>query len=415
MRNTLPFNHLIRQKNFRRLWASQILSQLTVNLVTFAILTQIYQTTRSSVAVSLLWLAFSVPIFLLGPFSGSLVDRFDFKKTMVITNTLQGLTVLLLLFTGQNLFFMYSIVLLYSALDRFYIPAQGASVPWLVPVEFLPTANGLFFLTQQASLLIGFGLGGIFLAVMGLPATLVSSAVLLFLAALAASNLPPKRLGQYQAKEPGFKQFVTDILEGYQLVNSEPLLRYPIGLIIFLQTFITVVAVLLPSFAYETLHLNLHSAGPVLIVPAAAGAFLASFFLPKILAKTRKRRVIEGGLALAGLSLLLISFSNTLPAGSRLALTIVSAIGVGLSMAASIIPANTLIQEYAPAKFSGRVFGLLGFLATLAGLIPLMVAASLSDIFGSQTIFTIMSLLLLLALFLVKRLPDHVLRSRHRT
>ncbi len=414
MNNIHPFNKLFKQKNFRYLWASQLLSQLTVNLVTFAILTQIYNSTRSSVAVSLLWLAFSVPIFLLGPFSGSLVDRFDLKNTMVVTNALQGMVVLLLLLTGNSIFSMYSIVLVYSALDRFYVPAQGAAVPWLVPVEFLPTANGLFFLTQQASLLIGFGLGGIFLTFLGLPLTIVSSASLLFLAAIAASKLPRKKLAQTPVGESGFRQFITDILEGYQLVNSELLLRYPISLIMFLQTFITIVAVLLPSFAFETLHIGLHNAGTILIIPGAIGALISSYLLPLILIKTRKRDVIEWGITVAGISLFLISFAGILPPIYRLIMAVICAAGVGSAMAASMIPANTLVQEYAPPEFSGRVFGLLGFLSTLASLIPLMIIASLSDLFGPQTIFVSLSLLLFLALFIVKRMPDHVLRSRNR-
>lgn len=413
MNNIHPFKKLLRQKNFKNIWLSQILSQLTVNLVTFAILTQIYNTTRSSVAVSLLWLAFSLPIFLLGPFSGSLVDRFDLKRTMVMTNIFQGLAVLLLLFVGDNVFSMYSIVLVYSALDRFYVPAQGAAVPWLVPIELLPTANGLFFLTQQASLLVGFGLGGLFLSLIGLPATIMASTVFLFMAAIAATNLPSRKAVSTPA-ESGFKQFLTDILEGYKLVSSQAMLRYPMGLIMFLQTFVTIVAVLLPSFAFETLNISVNNAGTVLIIPASMGALVASYYLPKILIKTRKRRVIEWGLAVAGISLLLISFSGMLPLSLRLVVTILCAIGVGSAMAASMIPANTLIQEYAPEKFSGRIFGQLGFLATIASLIPLMVIASLADIFGTTTIFTFMSLLLLANLILVKHLPGHVLRSRPR-
>ena len=408
------YNKLLKQSNFRYIWISQILSQLTVNLVTFAILTQIYDTTRSSVAVSLLWLAFSVPIFLLGPFSGSLVDRFDLKKTMVVSNVLQGLSVLLLLLSGQNIFSMYTIVLIYSALDRFYIPAQGAAVPWLVPVEQLPMANGLFFLTQQASLLIGFGLGGLFISFFGLHLTIISSAAFLFLAAFAAYRLPSGKNKPNDQSENSFKLFLSDILEGYKLINSEVLIRYPMGLIMFLQTFITVVAVLLPSFAFDTLQIGLQGASTIIIIPAALGALISSYYLPKILSKTRKRRVIEWGLGTAGISLLFISYSSLLDLIPQLLLLITCAFAVGAAIAASMIPANTLIQESAPRDFSGRVFGLLGFLATVASLIPLMVIASLADVFGVQVIFIILSVVMIISLFIVKKMPDHVLRTSHR-
>jgi hypothetical protein len=333
---------------------------------------------------------------------------------MVVTNIIQGLVVLLLLLTKDSVFSMYSIVLIYSAIDRFYVPAQAAAVPWLVPVELLPTANGLFFLTQQASLLVGFGLGGLLLQILDFPLTVISSAVFLFLASLAASKLPKSRFNVTNTEDSGFRQFVTDILEGYKLINSQAVLRYPMGLIMFLQTFITVIAVLLPSFAFETLGISLHSASTVLIMPAALGALISSYFLPKILVRTRKRFVIEIGIGIAGISLLLISISQFLPPFIRLIISLICSMGVGSAMAASMIPANTLIQEYTPSEFSGRIFGVLGFLSTLASLIPLMIIATLADIFGTTSIFMFMSLLLLVSLFIVKRMPDHVLRSSHR-
>jgi MFS family permease len=398
-----PFSRLVSQKKFIYLWASQILSQLTVNLVTFSIITHIYSTTKSSLAVSILWLAFSVPIFLFGPFSGGLVDRFDLRLTMAITNFFQALSVLLFLISGDNLIFMYVLVLFYSSLDRLYIPAQAASVPWLVEKELLSTANGLFFLTQQASILIGFGLGGVFVSLVGQQATVLLSSAFLFLAALAAYGLPKKSPPRGINQNAGFTEFVKDIVDGYKLLSTHTSLKFPFGLIIFLQAYITVVAVLLPSFTYETLGLNLNYASSILIIPGAVGALVSSFNLPGLLQKYRKKHVVQTGVLVAGLSLLSVSFSWILPHNYRLVVAALSAFLVGGSFAAAMIPANTFIQEKTPQDFSGRIYGLLGFFATVATMIPLMAVASLADVFGPQSILTVLSLLLLAGFIYIKK------------
>lgn len=408
-----PFNQLIKQRKFVFLWLSQILSQLTVNLVTFSIITHIYSTTKSSFAVSILWLAFSVPIFLFGPFSGGLVDRFNLRRTMIITNCLQGISVLFFLVTGNNLILMYILVLFYSSLDRLYIPAQAASVPWLVQKELLSTANGLFFLTQQATILVGFGLGGLFVSLIGQNNTVILSSVFLFLAALAAYGLPQKSPPRILAKGSGFKEFVTDIANGYKLVGSHPFLKFSFGLIILLQAYITLVAVLLPSFTFEALGMELNRASTLIVIPGAIGALLSSIKLPYLLEKYRKKQVIQTGLLFAGLSLLVISLSWLLPQSYRLVITALSAFVVGGSVAASMIPANTFVQEKTPPEFSGRIYGLLGFFATIATMIPLMAVATLADIFGSQTIFSFLSLLLLAGYFYIKHKGAELLHVKN--
>ena len=331
------------------------------------------------------------------------MDRFDLRRTMAVTNLLQGLSVLVFLLIGDNLILMYCLVLFYSTLDRLYIPAQSAAVPWLVEKDQLPTANGLFFLTQQASILIGFGLGGIFVSLIGHTATIIMSSVFLILAALAAMGLPGKSPARGIDKKTGFKEFVADILDGYRLFSTHSHLKFPFGLIVGLQAYLTVVAVLLPSFTYEAYGLDLNQASSMLIIPGALGALMSSFNLPNLLIKYRKKRVIETGLLLTGLSLLVISTTWFLPHIYRLVLSGLAAFSLGAGFAAAMIPATTFVQEKTPPEFSGRIYGLLGFFGTIATMVPLMAAATLADVFGSQAILTTLSLLLLTGFIYVKK------------
>ena len=54
-------------KNFHLLWISQILSQVTVNMMNFLLLAKLFNETGSSIATSLLWVSFALPTIFFGP------------------------------------------------------------------------------------------------------------------------------------------------------------------------------------------------------------------------------------------------------------------------------------------------------------------------------------------------------------
>lgn len=72
MRNN--FIEVLRTKNFIKIWGSQLLSQLTVSLLNFVLILKIFESTHSTVAVSIFWFFWALPAIFLGPFSGTLID-----------------------------------------------------------------------------------------------------------------------------------------------------------------------------------------------------------------------------------------------------------------------------------------------------------------------------------------------------
>lgn len=111
-------------KNFKflYLWASQILSQLTIYVMNFLLLLRLFEKTGSTIATSFLWVAYALPAILIGPFAAAS------HRT--------------------SLFLIYGVALAYSFLNQFYVPAELATLPSVVKKKVLPHANGLFFLTQ---------------------------------------------------------------------------------------------------------------------------------------------------------------------------------------------------------------------------------------------------------------------------
>ena len=86
-------------KGFKRLWFGQIISILGSEIVQFALIWWITIETESAFFLSLsMFLAF-IPGILIGPLAGVLVDKWDKKKMIVITDFLQAITTALLIFS----------------------------------------------------------------------------------------------------------------------------------------------------------------------------------------------------------------------------------------------------------------------------------------------------------------------------
>src|SRR3989338_5137701 len=185
----LRFFPVVKNRNFLKLWRSQILSQMTIHLVNFMLISRIFEKTGSSVAVSMLWISYALPAIFLLPISGPLVDIMNRKRILLFTNILQAVTVLSFLVVNDHIYSVLPIVFIYSALNQFYIPAEAASIPDLVPKNFLPAANSLFLLTSQLMFVIGFGAGGSLISLLGHKIPFLLSSLMLTLAAVAVWTL----------------------------------------------------------------------------------------------------------------------------------------------------------------------------------------------------------------------------------
>jgi len=403
------FNTLLKNPNFVRLWTSQLLSQLTVNLVNFLMLTRVFAVTQSTIAVSLIWVAWSLPALLFGPFSGAIVDSFSRRRMMLITNLLQAITVASFLVLKDHVFAIYFVVFTYSLFDQLYVPSQQASLPGLIDQKLLSAANGIFLVTQQASFLVGMGLGGIFLSLFGPMFAIVVSSVALVIAAVAVFYLPHDT-PRTPAWEKSFDQFMRDFRQGFSFVRSRRSVLLPLVLIVGLQIFISVIAIILPSFTRDSLQLSLNHAGVTILVPASLGALFFTRSLPRLLARHRKKSLVQWGFLTSAVSLALLASLPLWPFG-RLPGSVLIAISLGMSLTAIMVPAQTLLQEKTPTWFRGRVYGSLGFLMTVATSLPLIAAAAVTDLFGPSSIFAILAILLFGIFIFIYRRGNYVLAN----
>src|ERR1051326_2478420 len=85
---------LLAGRNFRNLWLGQLISQLGDGVTNLTVLIVINKLTGSTVAIATMAIAIAVPQLVFGLISGVYVDRWDRRRTMIVSDLVRGLAVL---------------------------------------------------------------------------------------------------------------------------------------------------------------------------------------------------------------------------------------------------------------------------------------------------------------------------------
>lgn len=401
------YKKLFSNKKFLYLLNSQVLSQMTIQVMNFTLLIRLFSETNSPLATSFLWVFYALPVVFIGPIASTSVDLFDRKKVLIYSNLFQSFTILIFaLYNFPSVFLIYGVVMIYSFFNQFYVPAELAALPSLVKKDDLPAANGLFLIMQQASILIGFSIAGILNSVIGFTNTLFIGAFLLFLAFLSVNFLPDMKAKKLVGEkyEKAFIGFFKRIFEGYKFIKSNRMIVAPLILLIILNISLAVIVVNMPVIAKEVLRIRLDVAGAMLVIPSAIGAGIAAIRIPKLLKKKeRKVNIIETSLGILTVSLGIFSIIVPQLQGMwKFILSFMVLVTTGYSFVGIFIPTQTLLQEITPHELRGRVFGNMWFLLTIATIFPVIFSGTISEIFGSRVLLLSLTITYLLIVIFVK-------------
>lgn len=402
------YRKLFKNLNFLYIWTSQILSQLAIQLLNFTFLISLYEKTTSTIATSFLWISYALPAVFVGPIAAALVDIVDKRRLLLITNLLQSFAIFAFaLYKSDSPFVLYGIVVTYSFLNQFYVPAEIASIPSLVNKNLLPFANGLFFITQQAAIMFGFGLSGFFYSVWGYKVTLLTCSLFLLIAFFSVYLLPRFPVSEKIPKnlEAAFVSFFQKIFQGYVFIQEHKRILFPLVTLIGMQIILVTVMVNVPAFAKELFEVNDYSTGTLLILPGGFGAGLGAILIPKVLKKgVRKMKVIENSFIVITSVIFLLFF--VFPLLERFTKAILSPVVLailGFAFAGMVISLFTFLQEETPFKFRGRVFGNYWFFVTLISIFPVLLFGTISEIFGVRTLLFILGVIFLSSFILMRR------------
>lgn len=164
-------------RTFLIVWSGQLVSILGTTMTGFGLTMWIYVETGSVTKLAIASLAFFLPVVVLSPFAGALVDRWDRRVVMLASDSVAGLGTLaiMLLYAsgGLQIWHIYVVTGVGAIANTFQSPAWMASIPLLVPKRQLGRANGMDQVNGGMSLVVAPLVAGILLAAFDLPGVLI--------------------------------------------------------------------------------------------------------------------------------------------------------------------------------------------------------------------------------------------------
>ena len=362
-----PPYRVLRHRDFRLLWLSQLVSLTGSQMQTVALHWHVYVLTRSPLALGALGLTRVLPIVAFSLWGGVTADRHDRRRIMFLTQSIMlvgaaGLAALT--FAGhESLAVLYGANALLAAATAFDNPARQALVPRLVPIAEVPAALSLNLTMFHAAFIGGPALAGLVIAGTGLPP--------LVLPAFAASSADTARLGliyalnalsflgvlhalwlmrtsgRVEGGEGSRKAPAQALREGLRFVFGTPIMVWTTGLDFF-ATFFAGSLSLLPIFADQVLH-----AGPAgygwLVAAPALGALAGSFYTSLRHLPERQGRLLLASVAFYGVATVVYGLSRSYW------LTFLALALSGLADLVSTVIRQTLRQLLTPDALRGRM------------------------------------------------------------
>ena len=351
-RNKVGYIRLLRQNSsFRNLWYGQVVSELGDWLNSIAIYALILKLSDSGMAMASAMMAKLLPIVLVSPMAGVLVDRINRKTVMMVSDLLRCAVVLcfLLVEDQDTLWLIYALVIIEISLAGFFEPARSAIIPSLVPKKDLVTANALSGSTWSVMLAFGAALGGAVVYWFGIKIAFMIDAATFLLSAWFISKVPrqKKMTSKSSTRQTAYQEYI----EAMRYLMNEPMVL----VLSLLKTGLAVaggIMTLIPLMASERLTVSLSLGIGILYSARGLGAVLGPILVRRIFGETVwvLRWAISGAFFLKALSYVFISNSHSL---------LMLSLGVGLAtLFGSIIWvfSSALIHLSTPDHYLGRVF-----------------------------------------------------------
>lgn len=363
-------------RSFIIIWLGQLISLIGSGLTSFALGVWIFEKTGQATPFAIVAFLASIPRILLSPVAGTLVDRWNRRKVMILADTgsalLTAVVVLLLFFGDLQIWHIYLIALGSACLGAFQEPAYTASITMLVPKKDLTRASGLVQAGQSLETLISPLLAGVLFVLVGLQGIILIDFITFFfaVAALLIVNIPQP---EYVPAEPGSKHssILRDSIFGFQYLRARAGL---LGLLLYfaLVNFFLNLSMVLSG----PLILSFSNAASMGIVQTASGAgMLIGSIVLSTWGGPKQKRVptIIGFISLGGLGLILMGLQPS-----------VIVIGVGAFILLFVIPlasgpSQALFQTKVEPGLQGRVFAIRTMISRSMMPMAFILAGPLSD------------------------------------
>lgn len=382
-----PYLRLSRNRNFSLLWTGQLVSFMGDRVHQIALAFMV-ETRHGALEVGLTFAATAVPNVLLGPLAGALVDRWDRRRTMIISDVARGLLVLLVPVAIEiNIGLVYLIAFALATVSLLFRPAKNAILPQIVKDDELVTANSASTVNETVADLLGYPLAGVVVAALagaiGTAFVLDAATYLVSAVLLAAMVVPRQDLGAAP-----FRPSVVwgEMAEGWRFLTrqSELMANTVVSSVAQIAVGAEIVCSIL--YAEQVLDTSVipHPQNYALLMAAiGAGSIVGGILVGAVATRLPKGPMSIVGFIVFGLAMASAGFvSNPFVAIGIFFFT-------GIVNMVFLIPNITLFQERTPQRLMGRVVSTRQ--ALVFGVMALSMGASgwLAGVIGPAAVLTL--------------------------
>ena len=371
---------VLRVRDFRKLWLSMSLSSfgdwLGLLAITATATSLVDSFAGQNFALGAVLLFRLLPTIVLGPLAGAFADRFDRRKTMVVTDVLRfGFFASIPLV--DNLVWLFVAQFLIEALSMFWIPAKDAAVPNMLRKDQLEPANQLSLVTTYGltpvlaaivfALLNSTGgrLESLFPSVDQVDIALYLNALTFLVAAIVIWNLPSISGRRAPGAGTEKESFLGSLRHGFSFAGHTPLVR---GLVVGITgAFAAAGVIIATGQAFANALGGGQAAYGLLFGAVFIGLGLGIALGPSVAHDLARERIF--GLAIVAAGVMVVIMSWTLTLWFALVLVVLMGFFAGIAYLAGFTLLGTEVED----ELRGRTFAIVQSLVRAALILSLAV------------------------------------------
>ncbi|MCT1617957.1 MULTISPECIES: MFS transporter [Janibacter] len=377
---------LLRQAPYRRLWVARTVSQWGDAFNTVALALLVYALTGSGLGVSGVVIAEIIPVLVLAPIAGAVIDRLPRVPVMIGADLVRAGLAFALPFVDGHVAAVYAVAIGLSAAAVFFNPAAQSVLPAIVRERDLVAANSGLWTAAVISQVVLAPLAGIVVVSFGYTWAFWINAVSYLLSAMALRRLTVPAAPAVTTHTSWY----ADATAGIAAMARRRLLRTLAAGQFLAALSAGATGALLVVLAQEHLALRPSDYG-LLLGAIGVGAALGPLLLSRLTDDPRRPVYVLGPFVLrAVVDAVLATVTGLVAAMSALL-----AYGIGTSTGA--VTFNSLLQAETPEKLRGRVFAGFDMLWQSGRLLSLLAGGLLADTLGIRAVYYLGAAFLLAA------------------
>ena len=375
----LSFRDVLRLRPVRRLWIAQIVSVFGDFLAIFAIIAFVtFNLHGTATQVGMVLVAFMAPFAVVSPIAGVFVDRWNLKRTLVLSDLIRGVLCVGLIFV-HNIYAIYAILFTMSVVSSFFIPAQSVAVRTLVPMAGLMAVNGLMSQANQGSQIIAPSVAGSLVQWFGAKSCFIYDSFSFFFSAAMVLSLTIERPAA-PATQGGAAAVWSSMSAGFRFIFTHSTISFVIIAMTSGMFAMRCFGALLSVYVRDVLS-STSAAFGVLNTLIGIGMIVGTQLLTRFARHIPKQNLVVYGLGGMGIFVFVTALFGTMSG------TVAGMLGLGFCAAAIFITATTLLQQETPQDLLGRVMSCLMCLMAGSQVIAMFVAAPVAEKAGIRNLY----------------------------